>query len=185
MVVSKGCSPKGTAAWDNIETGKITVHHCPTPIPHIPKDELVQRHFSIESLCNLNILNEHLESDLNKDKVKQFEVHEKEKLSRKWTRYEVIITGVKGSRVLWPKNQEVCNSITMIIKVSCQSLTAIIVASPYGAKLNCSFCGFTSWSNGFTAKPLIRPFYFLLLVGPLCARLIKLCYKTFSSFVTI
>ena len=50
------------------------------------------------------------------------------------------------------------------------------MASPPGAKLNCSYCGFTSWSNGFTAKPLKRPFYFLLLVGPLCARLIKLCY---------
>ena len=82
--------------------------------PPIPKEELVQRHFSIESLCNFNILNEHLESDLNKDVVKHFEVHEKEKLSRKWTRYEIIITCVKGSRVMWPKSQEVCNSITMI-----------------------------------------------------------------------
>ena len=35
--------------------------------PPIPKEELVQRHFSIKSLCKFNILNGHLESDLNKD----------------------------------------------------------------------------------------------------------------------
>ena len=82
--------------------------------PPLPVEEIVQRHFSIDSLCNFSRLNEHLESDLNKDVVKHFEVHEKEKLSIKWTRYEIIITGVKGSRVMWPKNQEVCSNITLI-----------------------------------------------------------------------
>ena len=82
--------------------------------PLLPVEEIVQRHFSMDSLCNFSKLNEHLESDLNKDVVKHFELHEKEKLSNKWTRYEIIITGVKGSRVMWPKNKEVCSNITLI-----------------------------------------------------------------------
>ena len=55
----------------------------------------------------------HLEADLNKDIVKNFQVHEKEKLSKKWTRFEILITGVKDSRVMWPKSQEVCNNIKL------------------------------------------------------------------------
>ena len=47
--------------------------------------------------------------------------------------------------------------------------------------LNCSYCGFTSWSNGFTAKALIHPFYFLLVLGPFCAQLIKLCYFSYRA----
>ena len=82
--------------------------------PTLPEEVIDQRHFSIESLCTFSRLNEHLKSDLNRDVVKTFEVHEKEQLSKKWTRYEVKITGVKGSRVQWPKSQEVCNSVTMI-----------------------------------------------------------------------
>ena len=75
--------------------------------------EIVQRTFSVESLCNFDRLNYHLEADLNKDIVKNFQVHEKEKLSKKWTRFEILITGVKGSRVIWPKSQEVCNNIKL------------------------------------------------------------------------
>ena len=39
---------------------------------------------------------------------------EKEKLYNSWTSYEVVITGVKGSRVLWPKSKDVCSNITLI-----------------------------------------------------------------------
>ena len=76
--------------------------------------EIVQRTFSDESLCNFDRLNYHLEADLNNDIVKNFQVHEKERLSKKWTRFEIFITGVKGSRVIWPKSQEVCNNIKLI-----------------------------------------------------------------------
>ena len=76
--------------------------------------EIVQRTFSVESLCNFERLNYHLETDLKKDIVKNFQVHEKEKLSNKWTRFEILITGVKGSRVMWPKSHEVCNNIKLI-----------------------------------------------------------------------
>ena len=82
--------------------------------PPLVEEEIVQRTFSVESLCNLSRLNDHLEADLNKDIVKNFQVQEQEKLSKKWTQFEIIITGVKGSRVMWPKSQEVCNNIKLI-----------------------------------------------------------------------
>ena len=49
--------------------------------PPLPEAQIVQRHFSVESLCSFNRLGDHLEADLNKDVVKNFEVHEKERLS--------------------------------------------------------------------------------------------------------
>ena len=82
--------------------------------PALPEEVVVQRYFSIESLCTLKRLNEHLESDLNRDIFKSFVVLEKEKVSKKWTRYDVIIIGLKGHRVQWPKGEEVCNNTTMI-----------------------------------------------------------------------
>ena len=101
-------SPLKETVREEKETDKVD------EAPPLPVEEIVQRHFSIDSLCNFSRLNEHLESHLNKDVVKHFEVNEKEKLSKKWTRYEIIIPGVKGSRVLWPKSQEVCSNITLI-----------------------------------------------------------------------
>ena len=82
--------------------------------PPLLEEDIVTRHFSIESLCSASRFTEHLEYDLNRDVVKHFKVHEKEKLSNSWTSYEVIITGVKGSRVLWPKSKDVCSNITLI-----------------------------------------------------------------------
>ena len=73
--------------------------------PTLPEEVIVQRHFSIECLCNFSRLNEHLECDLNKDVGKNFKSCEKEKISKKLTRYDVIITGLKGSRVQWPQNK--------------------------------------------------------------------------------
>ena len=78
------------------------------------EEQIVQRHFSVESICNLSRLKERFESDLDKDIVKYFEVHEQEKLSDKMTRFEIIIKGVKGSKVLWPKGQDVCKNVTMM-----------------------------------------------------------------------
>ena len=43
----------------------------------LPKEEIVKRTFSVESLCNVKRLHEHLEADLNRVIVKCFEVHEK------------------------------------------------------------------------------------------------------------
>ena len=51
--------------------------------PPLVEEEIVQRTFSVESLCNLSRLNDHLEADLNKDIVKNFQVQEQEKLSKK------------------------------------------------------------------------------------------------------
>ena len=82
--------------------------------PPLLEEDIVTRHFSIESLCNASRFTEHLESDLNRDVVKHFKVHEKEKLSNSSTSYEVVITGVKGSRVLWPKSKDVCSNIMLI-----------------------------------------------------------------------
>ena len=77
--------------------------------PLFPEQEIVKRHLNFESLCSFDRLGDHLEADLNRDIVKHFEMHEKEKLSKKSTKYEIIITGFKGSRVLWPKSKEVCS----------------------------------------------------------------------------
>ena len=101
-------SPLRETGREEIETEEEEESH------PLPKEEIVQRTFSVESLCNVNRLNEHLEADLNRDIVKCFEVHEKEKISKKWTQYEIIITGIKGSRIIWPKSQEVCNNIKLI-----------------------------------------------------------------------
>ena len=46
------------------------------------KKVIAQRHFSIESLCTLSRLNEHFESEPNRDVIKTLEVHAKEKLSK-------------------------------------------------------------------------------------------------------
>ena len=80
----------------------------------VPEEETVIKHFSIESLCNFKRMNERLETELNRDKVKMIEVIEKEKVTKKWTRYEIILTVIKDSIVLWPDSQETCNNITLI-----------------------------------------------------------------------
>ena len=56
----------------------------------IIEEETFHKHFSFESLCNFGRLLERLESELVN--VKKFELFEKEKVTKKWTRYEVIIT---------------------------------------------------------------------------------------------
>ena len=52
--------------------------------PPLPEEQTVQRHFSVESLCSFDRLGDHLEAELNRDVVKNFEVHEKERLSKKY-----------------------------------------------------------------------------------------------------
>ena len=49
--------------------------------PPLPKIDIAKRSFSVENLCNFNMLNENLEAEINRDIVKCFQVHEKEKLS--------------------------------------------------------------------------------------------------------
>ena len=56
----------------------------------------VQKHFSLESLCTFSRLNERFESELNRGRVKKCEVFEREKVSKKWTRYEVVLTVLKA-----------------------------------------------------------------------------------------
>ena len=80
----------------------------------VPQEETVIKHFSIESLCNFKRMNERLETELNRDKVKVIEVIEKEKVTKKWTRYEIILKVIKDSIILWPDSQETCNNITLI-----------------------------------------------------------------------
>ena len=77
----------------------------------IHEEETVQKHFSLESLCTFSRLNERFETELNRDKVKKFEVFEREKVSKKWTRYEVVLTVLKDSSIQWPESQETCNNI--------------------------------------------------------------------------
>ena len=52
------------------------------------EEDDVQRHFSVKSLCSFDRFGDNLETELNRDVVKYFEVHEKERLSKKLTRYE-------------------------------------------------------------------------------------------------
>ena len=80
----------------------------------VPDEDTVMKHFSIESLCNFKRMNERLETEMNRDKVKGIKVIEKEKVTKKWTRYEIILTVIKDSIILWPDNQETCNNITLI-----------------------------------------------------------------------
>ena len=49
-------------------------------VPPLPEEEIVQRHFSVKSLCSFDRFGDHLEAELNRDVVKHFEVHEKERL---------------------------------------------------------------------------------------------------------
>ena len=80
----------------------------------VPDEDTVIHNFSIESLCNFKRMNERLETEMNRDKVKVIKVIEKEKVTKKWTRYEIILTVIKDSIILWPDNQETCNNITLI-----------------------------------------------------------------------
>ena len=57
-------SPLRETGREEIETEEEEESH------PLPKEEIVQRTFSVESLCNFNRLNEHLEADLNRDIVK-------------------------------------------------------------------------------------------------------------------
>ena len=81
MEPSLTVSPLRETGREEIETEEEEESHT-----HL-KEEIVQRTFSVESLCNVNRLNEHLEADLNRDIKKCFKVHEKEKISKKWTQY--------------------------------------------------------------------------------------------------
>ena len=38
--------------------------------PPLPEEQIVQRHFSVESLCSFDRLGDHLEAELNRDVVK-------------------------------------------------------------------------------------------------------------------
>ena len=76
------------------------------------EEETVTKHFSFESLCNFGRLLERLESELHN--VKKFELFEKEKVTKKWTRYEVTLTVLKESHIQWPTSDEVFNNIQRI-----------------------------------------------------------------------
>ena len=47
--------------------------------------------------------------------VKKFELfEEEEKVTKKWTKYEGILTFSKESNIQWPTSDEVCNNIQRI-----------------------------------------------------------------------
>ena len=73
--------------------------------PTFPEEVIFQRQFSR--------LNEHLESDLNKDLVKNFKSCEKEKIPKKMPSYDVIITVLKGLRVQRPKHEHNYDQVMM------------------------------------------------------------------------
>ena len=75
----------------------ISQIHGNTSLVEIIEEETVIKHFSFESLCNFGRLLERLESELHN--VKKFELFEKEKLTKKWTRYEVTLTVLKFKRI--------------------------------------------------------------------------------------
>ena len=75
----------------------ISQIHGNTSLVEIIEEETVITHFSFESLCNFGRLLERLESELHN--VKKFELFEKEKLTKKWTRYEVTLTVLKFKRI--------------------------------------------------------------------------------------
>ena len=83
-----------------------------TSLVEIIEEETVEKHFSFESLCNFGRLLKRLETELKK--VKKFKLLEKEKVTKKWTRYEVILTVLKESIIQWPTSDEVCNNIQRI-----------------------------------------------------------------------
>ena len=66
----------------------------------VPEKETVKGHFITESLCNFTGKNEMLETELNREKVKIIEVIEKEKVSKKWTRYEIVLTVILQHKFL-------------------------------------------------------------------------------------
>ena len=72
----------------------------------VPEKETVKKNVTTESLCNFMGKNEMLETELKRKKVKMIEVMEKEKVSKKWTRYEIVLTVIKNSIILWPESQE-------------------------------------------------------------------------------
>ena len=76
------------------------------------EEETIIKHFSFESLCYFGRLLERLESELGN--VKKFELIEKEKVTKKWTRYEAILTVTKEAIIQWPTSDEVCNNIQRI-----------------------------------------------------------------------
>ena len=57
-------SPLRETGREEIETEEEEESH------PLHKEEIVQKTFSVESLCNINRLNEHLEAYLNRDIVK-------------------------------------------------------------------------------------------------------------------
>ena len=83
-----------------------------TSLVEITEEETVEKHYSFESLCNFGRLLERLESELKN--VKNFKLFEKEKVTKKWTRYEVILSVLKESNIQWPTSEEVCNDIQRI-----------------------------------------------------------------------
>ena len=80
-----------------------------TSLVEIIEEETVEKQYSFESLCNFGRLIERLESELKN--VKKFKLFEKEKVTKKLTRYEVILTVFKESNIQWPTSEEVCNDI--------------------------------------------------------------------------
>ena len=83
-----------------------------TSLVDIIEEEAVEKHFSFESLCNYGRLIERFESELKN--VRTFKLFEQEKVTKKWTRYDVILTVLKESIIQWPTSDEVCNGIQRI-----------------------------------------------------------------------
>ena len=90
----------------------ISQVHGNTSLVENIEEETMIKQFSFESRCYFGRLLERLESELLN--VKKFELFEKEKVTRKWTRYEVILTVTKESIIQWPTSDEVCNNIQRI-----------------------------------------------------------------------
>ena len=80
-----------------------------TSLVEIIEEKTVEKHYSFESLCNFGRLMERIECELKN--VKKLKLFEKEKVTKKWTRYEEILSVLKYSNIQWPTSKEVCNDI--------------------------------------------------------------------------
>ena len=61
-----------------------------TSLVEITEEETFKKHSSLKSLCNFGKLLEILESKLKY--VKKLKLYEEEKVTKKWTKYKVLLT---------------------------------------------------------------------------------------------
>ena len=78
------------------------------------EDGIIQLCYSFSSLWDKQRLLQKLQNSWTEYHMKNILLSEHEKLSRKWTQFEIIIKLNKETNIMWPQEEGLCENVTLI-----------------------------------------------------------------------